>query len=126
MTENQKIEDWTTDFSNEATQNPKFQLIVDDTAEILTIDNQKVLGVKSLITFQDNGEKMPVHAEYGQSYKFLVTDSRDEKEKTWFINKKQWSLLKEISNHAPLTGKKALVQRIGKGRADTKWFITFQ
>lgn len=50
-------------------------------------------------------------------------------EKTWFIKKTQYNLLNAIARErkkGAITGREAIVERVGSGAKETKWAINFK
>src|SRR3990167_8644612 len=79
-------------------------------------------GEQVEITFLDEGTK--ITSQYGESILFNVKENNVEK--VWFVNTNKYTLLREIKNQAPLTGKTAKLTRIGKTKQDTRYSIKFQ
>ena len=64
---------------------------------------------------------------FGETIVFTINNAGTKK--TWFIKKKQYSLLNPIakeSKKGTLVGRKAVVERVGSGAKETKWAITFE
>lgn len=80
-------------------------------------------GEQVELSFCDNGVEIP-SPEYGPAIMFTVKVK--ELLMVWFVSKKKYTILTAIARAKPIVGRSALVTRIGKGKADTRWSIKFK
>ena len=77
------------------------------------------------ITFLSEGH--PAKTKFGDTIVFQIRNN--EVDKTWFIKKTQFSLLTPIARAKKLgdiTGRKAVVTRVGSGAKETKWQLEIE
>ena len=102
--EQTKIADWREDITE-----PKSTLKIAD-------------GQYVAFGFLDEGKKIS-SADYGDSIVFNVRTIGDNEEKSWYVNAKNYELLKQIKELGVLTGKVIEVHRKGSKKSDTRYTI---
>lgn len=103
MQEQQEIEDWRDEISDESSPTLK---IAD--------------GEQVVFTFLDEGAKK-THIDYGTSIVFKV--KKGEEELNWYVSGNNWDLRKQIKDLGTLTSLKAKVSRTGSKKSDTRYTI---
>lgn len=82
------------------------------------------LSRRETIKFLDEGHEATTR--FGETIVFTI--EHETVKKTWFIKKKQFSLLNPIAKlrkTGSIVGKTAVVERIGSGAKETKWNLAF-
>lgn len=80
---------------------------------------------QELIHFVSEGHSATTR--FGDTIVFTITHLGVEK--TWFIKKTQYNLLNAIAKEkkkGAITGREAIVERVGSGAKETKWAINFK
>lgn len=106
------VQDWANEYlQEEGKQEPRLP-------KLKILDGEQVE-----VSFCDNGVEIP-NPEYGPAIMFTVKVK--DVLMVWFVGKKKFSILTAIARAKPIVGRSALVTRIGKGKADTRWSIKFK
>lgn len=109
--------DWSEEYLNQTPQEgeqerlPKFKL------ELGKDDLYKTEEIR----FLDEGRK--IENSYGKSILFHVEVKGIPM--VWFVRRNLYSVLNTMAKQKPLTGKKAVVNRVGRTQKDTRWTIKF-
>lgn len=107
------LQDWSKEYLQEENEKESTRL-----PKLKILDGEQVE-----VSFCDNGVEIP-SPEYGPAIMFTVKVK--EQLMVWFVSKKKFSILTAIARAKPIVGRSALVTRIGKGKADTRWSIKFK
>lgn len=79
-------------------------------------------GEIATFAFMDEGKKLD-SKDYGESVVFRVTVVGLGEIRSWYVNKNNYPLLKQLKELGTLTGKTLEVTRTGSKKSDTRYMV---